>query len=528
MESLDQLHVLKLYRQLGPVSAPQLAIYVIVAFTVVVITNIICQFLPRKKSEPPLVFHWVPFIGNVVEYGRDPCKFMMQCREKYGDIFTFVLLGRKMTVYLGIEGNDFILNGKLQDVNAEEIYSPLTTPVFGSDVVYDCPNSKLVEQKKFVKFGLTQQALESHVRLIEQEVLDYIKTSGTFKGQSGVMNAPSVLAQITIFTAGRTLQGIEVRKRLTNEFAELYHDLDLGFNPLNFVLPWAPLPHNRRRDAAHAKMRSTYVEIINERRKRGVKAEDEEPDMIWNLMQCVYRNGTPVPDKEIAHMMITILMAGQHSSSSASAWITLRLAAHPDIAEELYREQVTHCSDSKGSFRPIEHSDIERLPLLQNTIKETLRVHSSIHSILRKVKNPMPVPGTDYIVTPDKVLLASPIVTHLSEKYFPNARKWDPHRWDQTIEPDETEADMVDYGYGVVNKGTRSPYLPFGAGRHRCIGEKFAYVNLCTIIATLVRNFKFSTIDGKPTVPPTDYSSLFSRPTQPANIRWERRFPESV
>lgn len=366
------------------------------------------------------------------------------------------------------------------------------------------------------------------MRLIEQEVLDYIKGSRSFKGQSGVINAPSVLAQITIYTAGRTLQGIEVRKRLTDEFAELYHDLDLGFRPLNFVLPWAPLPHNRRRDAAHAKMRSIYMEIIDERRKRGAEAEGEEPDMIWNLMRCVYRNGTPVPDKEIAHMMITILMAGQHSSSSASAWTILRLAAHPDIAEELYREQVECSGDGKGSFRPIEHSDIKRMPLLQNTIKETLRLHSSIHSILRKVKNPLLVPGTDYVVTPDKVLLASPIVTHLSEEYFPNARKWDPHRWDQAIEPEETEADMVDYGYGVVNKGTRSPYLPFGAGRHRCIGEKFAYINLCTIIATLIRNFKFSTLDGNSTVPLTDYTSLFSRPSQPAYIRWERRFPEAV
>lgn len=51
-------------------------------------------------------------------------------------------------MYLGRAGNDFILNGKLKDVNAEEIYSVLTTPVFGSDVVYDCPNSKLMEQKK--------------------------------------------------------------------------------------------------------------------------------------------------------------------------------------------------------------------------------------------------------------------------------------------------------------------------------------------------------------------------------------------
>jgi hypothetical protein len=63
-------------------------------------------------------------------------------------VFTFIMLGRKMTVCLGTKGNNFILNGKIKDVNAEEIYHPLTTPVFGKDVVYDCPNSKLMEQKK--------------------------------------------------------------------------------------------------------------------------------------------------------------------------------------------------------------------------------------------------------------------------------------------------------------------------------------------------------------------------------------------
>jgi len=38
-------------------------------------------------------------------------------------------------------------------VNAEEIYTVLTTPVFGKDVVYDCPNSKLMEQKKVCEQG---------------------------------------------------------------------------------------------------------------------------------------------------------------------------------------------------------------------------------------------------------------------------------------------------------------------------------------------------------------------------------------
>ena len=63
-------------------------------------------------------------------------------------MFTFVLLGRKMTVCLDTKGNNFILNGKAKDVNAEEIYNPLTGPVFGKDVVYDCPNAKVIEHKK--------------------------------------------------------------------------------------------------------------------------------------------------------------------------------------------------------------------------------------------------------------------------------------------------------------------------------------------------------------------------------------------
>ena len=446
---------------------------------------------------------------------------------QYGDIFTFVLFGRSVTCYLGIDGNEFVLNSKIQDVNAEEIYGPLTTPVFGTDVVYDCPNSKLMEQKKFVKFGLTQQALESHVQLIEGEVLDYIKSAPTFKGRSGTVDIASAMAEITIFTAGRSLQGEEVRRKLTTEFASLYHDLDGGFTPINFLLPWLPLPHNRKRDAAHSKMRAIYMDIIQERRRVG--GDQEGSDMIWNLMRCTYKDGHTIPDKEIAHMMITLLMAGQHTSSSASTWIMLHLASEPNIAEELYREQVQNLGQD-GHLPPLQYSDLDKLPLLQNVVKETLRINSAIHSIMRKVKNPLPVPGTPYVVTPGKVLLASPLVTALSEEHFPNPMVWDPHRWERRAVEDEKAArddtDIIDYGYGAVSKGTKSPYLPFGAGRHRCIGEKFAYVNLGVIVATMVRSFRVYTMDGKKGVPPTDYSSLFSRPMQPSMIRWERRVPE--
>jgi cytochrome P450 len=453
---------------------------------------------------------------------RVPERFQLTGNSQYGDVFTFILLGKKTTVYVGTKGNDFIFNAKLKDLNAEEIYSPLTTPVFGKDVVYDCPNSKLMEQKKvcplhqwpvcadahplqFVKFGLTTEALRSYVTLISSEVQSYVKRTPDFKGTRGTFEVVKSMAQLTIFTAARSLQGKEVRNKFDASFADLYHDLDMGFSPINFMLPWAPLPHNRRRDIAHKKMVETYTEIIKKRREAG--GEKDSQDMIWHLMSSRYKDGTAVPDYQVAHMMIALLMAGQHSSSSTVSWSLLHLADRPDITEDLLAEQKAVLGED---LPPLTYDDLARLPLHSQVIKETLRMHSPIHSIMRKVKSPMAVEGTSYVIPTTHTLLATPLMSGLSTQYFPNPTNWEPHRWDDGSEgtnlPTEADEEKFDYGYGLVTKGASSPYLPFGAGRHRCIGEQFAYVHLQTILAEMVRLFKFSNMPNQKGVVGTDYA----------------------
>ncbi|KAF7545539.1 hypothetical protein G7Z17_g9090 [Cylindrodendrum hubeiense] len=491
-----------------------------------VVLNVIGQLLPTNSNEPPLVFHWFPFIGSTVTYGMDPPTFFKENRAKFGDVFTFVLLGKKTTVAMGPSGNDFVLNGKLKDVCAEEIYTVLTTPVFGKDVVYDCPNAKLMEQKKFMKIALTTEAFRSYVPIISHEVTDYFKRCADFKGKSGVVDIPKRMAEITIFTASHALQGSIIRNKFDVSLAALYHDLDMGFTPVNFMLHWAPLPWNRKRDHAQRTVAKTYMDTIVERRAMG--DADKELDMMKHLMNSTYKNGTKVPDHEVAHMMIALLMAGQHSSSSTSSWIMLRLAQYPHIMEELYQEQVKVLG---ADLPPLKYEDLAKLPLNQAIIKETLRLHAPIHSIMRAVKSPMPVPGTKYVIPTSHTLLAAPGVSASDPAYFPNPDAWDPHRWEVDSPNAPTiirnavveDEEKIDYGYGLVSKGSASPYLPFGAGRHRCIGEHFANLQLQTIVAETVRHYKFRNVDGGNTLIGTDYASLFSRPLEPANIHYEER-----
>jgi sterol 14alpha-demethylase len=170
--------------------------------------------------------------------------------------------------------------------------------------------------------------------MIEEEVENFMDTDPAFRTwQSGdvktwdSIDVPKVFSEITILTASRTLQGKEVRGSIDKSFAEVYSDLDGGFTPLNFMFPNLPLESYRKRDRAQKKMSDFYVDIIKRRR---TNPQEGAHDMIAALMDKKYRNGIALKDHQIAHLMIALLMAGQHTSAATSTWAFLHLAQSPD------------------------------------------------------------------------------------------------------------------------------------------------------------------------------------------------------
>jgi sterol 14-demethylase len=126
------------------------------------------------------------------------------------------------------------------------------------------------------------------------------------------------------------LQGKEVRAALDKTFAGLYHDLDGGFKPINFVFPNLPLPSYWKRDKAHVKMRHFYLNILERRRANGGPGEDDV-DMLASLTGQSYKDGTPITDTQVAHMMIALLMAGQHTSAGTTSWALLHLGKEQQL-----------------------------------------------------------------------------------------------------------------------------------------------------------------------------------------------------
>lgn len=163
--------------------------------------------------------------------------------------------------------------------------------------------------------------------------------------------------------------------------------------------------------------------------------------------------------------------------------------------EALYQEQLENFAAPDGHMRPLTYEALRALPLLTAVIRETLRLHPPIHSIIRYVRDDVQIPhtlaaprskdGIDvYVVPKGHFVLASPALSQRDPTIWENAQQWDPYRWIDVdangaaahalrMDSDDREGgEKIDYGFGPVSKGTGSPYQPFGSGKHRCIGEQ--------------------------------------------------------
>ena len=466
--------------------------------------------LPPGKRLPPVVPHTIPFLGHAVSFGKDPLTFLQSNRDKFGDVFTFRMVGKDFTYLLGSDASTLFFNSKNEDLNAEEVYQKITTPVFGEGVAYDVPNRVFGEQKRMMKTGLTIARFRNYVSYIEQECELY--TSNWKTGAGNKIDIFIAMSQLIILTASRCLHGKEIRAKLDEGVAELYLDLDGGFSHLAWLLPtWAPMPSFKKRDKAHREMKKIFRSVIAARRSN--PDSEQEDDFLHVLLDSQYRSGRGLTDEEIAGMLIAMLMAGQHTSSTTSAWLLLFLAQDKSLQAGLYREQLAVCGED---LPPLSYEDVKGLDLLDRCIRETLRLRPPLMTLMRMCKVQQTV-GEFCIPVGHQVCVSPTINQQSSDAWSDPVAGFNPDRYLDPREGQGSGSCPVDPD---LQSEERFNYIPFGAGRHRCVGEPFAYVQIKTAISYLIRRFEFDLVDGR--FPPINYATMIHTPKDPI-IRYKRR-----
>ncbi|CAM9314455.1 unnamed protein product [Phaeothamnion confervicola] len=411
------------------------------------------------------------------------------------------MMGKPLTFLIGPEEHAPFYKQKDEVMSQNEVYG-FMKPVFGAGIVYDADAKRRAQQVQHTADGLKTARLQSYIPKIEKETRQYLKAWGG-EGELDLLHA---LSELTILTASRCLHGDEIRENMFVEVSELYHDLDKGIQPLSIFWPNAPIPSHFKRNKARKEMVRLFGKVIAERReKKAAGVLDEKTDMLQVYMDMVYKDGDRNTDDHVTGMLIALLFAGQHTSSIASTWTALYVAAHSDIARRVNAEQVRRYSS--GADTAVTWDHVKDMELLHNCMREALRMHPPLIFVMRYARKAFTVTsgGRSYTVPKGDICFSSPAVAMRMPEVFAEPDRFDPDR------------------FAPPREEHRQPYayLGFGAGMHQCIGQQFGFVQVKTILSVLLRSYEIELV-GK--LPEPDYTAMVVGPkSEGCRVRYRRR-----
>ena len=430
--------------------------------------------------------------GHLEELRTDPIGLLSRVRRECGDVGVFDLAGRDVVLATGAEANEAYFRAPDEVLDQGEAY-PFMTPIFGKGVVFDAPPERRKEMLR--NAALRGDQMKGHAATIEREVRRMVAGWG----DAGEIDLLDWFAELTIYTTSSCLIGPRFRKELDATFARLYHDLERGTDALAFVDPYLPIESFARRDRARAALVDLVQAIMSRRAAAGAPAEW---DMLDVLMVLKGDDGRPrFTADEITGMFISMMFAGHHTSSGTAAWTLIELLRHPAVMAQVVAELDGLYADG----RDVSFQALREIPVLESALKETLRLHPPLVLLLRIAKQPVEIGG--HPVQPGAMVGASPAVSNRIPEDFPDPDRFDPSRYRESRQED------------LINRWT---WIPFGAGRHRCVGSAFAMMQLKAIFSVILRDYEFEMAQPSRTYR-DDTSKMVIQLQQPCAVRYRRR-----
>jgi sterol 14-demethylase len=432
--------------------------------------------------------------GHLEELRVDPIGLMERTRAECGDVGTFRLADRDVVLLTGPEANEIFFRAPDEELDQAEAY-PFMTPIFGEGVVFDASPEE--RRQALHNQALRDRFMRGHAATIAAEVERMIARSP----EGGEIDLLDWFAELTIYTSSACLIGKRFRDQLDGRFAELYHDLERGTDAIAYVDAYADIESFRARDRARAGLVALVQEIMDRRAAEPPPAK-EDRDLLDVLMSLRDDDGSPHFSVDIiTGMFISMMFAGHHTTSGTAAWTLIELLKRPDYLAEVVAEL-----DGLAAEDPeLTYQALREMPKLEAAIKEALRLHPPLIILLRVVKVPLEVGG--HTIPVGTMVAASPSVSNRLPEAFDDPETFDPTRY---LAPREDD---------LANPWS---WIPFGAGRHRCVGAAFAMMQLKAIFSVLLRRFELE-LTQPPDTYRNDHSKMVVQLAQPCGARMAPR-----
>ena len=267
---------------------------------------------------------------------------------------------------------------------------------------------------------------------------------------------------------------------------------------------WMPFPGRSSKLKHLATISSLIDRHIQARQAEPANVEPKQDilDMLLAARDDHTSSGSAtLSSQEVRDNCHVLFGAGFDTTASALTWWVGLMAANPEVVAQLRSEIEAAGIDPTADI-------IARLPYLNATLKETMRLYPPSTALITRVaQRDLQLAGD--ISIPKGTLVVVPVWhLHHDARSFP--------------EPTEFRPERFMPGAPTFPRGA---YMPFGAGPHVCLGQHFAAIEMALIAARLVTEFDFDFANGNSL--PEPVVDLVLKPKTPMRVQFKRRRPST-
>lgn len=438
-----------------------------------------------------------PELVQTIQLIVNPLEHLDKCHQNYGDIFTIRFIGFPPLVVIGHpQGIEEIFTADQKLFNSAQA-NKILQPIFGANSLLSMDGNRHQQQRRLLTPPFHGERMRAYGQLIcdiTQQVMSQWTIAQPFNVRSSMqeISMQVILRAVFGLNEGARFQQLkQLLSSMMNAFSSPWRSSFLFIRALQRDLgPWSVWGGFVRQRLLVDEL--IYAEIRRRRDDPSLLSED-----ILSLMMTVRdQAGQPMTDVELRDELMTLLVAGYDTTTTALTWALYWIHYLPQVHEKLLTEL-----DSLGC-EP-EPTAIARLPYLSAVCSETLRIYPvGLFAFTRIVQAPIQIMG--YQFEPGTWLNPCIYLTHQREDSYPDPKSFRPERFlERQFSPYE--------------------FFPFGGGNRRCIGMALAQFEMKLVLATLLSHLQLALADlrqvkpvrrGGTIAPPGNLSLILNRHRQ--------------
>lgn len=416
-------------------------------------------------------------LGSALKFRSNPAGFFMEMSAQGEPLLNFKMLHINAFYVSSAEATQEMLVNKFRAFIKGGIFFDNGSKIFGNGLVFS--NGEFWgRQRRIMQPMFHREALASYLSAMQAEA-EVMLNAWREEAKQGPVDVHRHLNQLTLDIASKVLFGsslsAEGRKNLLSSMAFMLHETQR--RTLNGVdLPWwIPTPANRKL-VSNIK---TYDRITEEVIRDKENADPDDRSLVTLLLNTPdEETGEQMNYQQIIDEIKVFFIAGSDTSANALAWTLMLLAQHAEVLLKVQEE--ISAVVPEGGYPTMEQ--LNQLKYTEQVINESLRLYPPAWVISRS--NPEPDSLAGFSIPAGSTQFQSPFALHRNPAYWEEPERFDPER------------------FSPERGGAKSPaFIPFGNGARKCIGLRFAMMEMLTVLARVVPLVEFQLPAGHKVVP---------------------------